>query len=211
MLSRVRARALESAFIPRRMSLREWGAMDEDEDGELVDGVLQEEEMPTYLHEVVVRWLIVLLDAWARRRRGSVVGSEAKIAVGPRRGRKPDLSIFFAPDVPSAEDAVIRVAPHTVIEVISKRPRDARGDRVEKLRDYARAGVRFYWLVDPGVRTFEVLELSRGRYVHAADASAGRVRIRGCAGLAIDLDELWGEVTRVEAGSHGKARQRRRR
>jgi Uma2 family endonuclease len=78
---------------------------------------------------------------------------------------------------------LIRVTPHTVIEVISKRPRDARRDRVEKLRDY--------WIVDPGVRTFEVLELSQKRYAHALDATSGQKRIRGYAGLVVDLDALW--------------------
>lgn len=192
------------------MTLEQWGEMEEDEEGELVDGVLEDEEVPTYMHEVVVRWIVVLLDAWARKKRGSVVGSEAKIAVGPRRGRKPDASVFLGDPMPGAEDAVIRVAPHTVVEVVSKRPRDARRDRVEKLPDYARVGVRFYWIVDPGVRTFEVLELSRGRYSHALDASSGRQRIPGCPGLVVDLDALWREVARIEERSPTAKSPRRR-
>src|SRR3712207_6122043 len=108
----MRADALDATFSARRMTLRQWGAMNEDEEGELVDGVLEKEEMPTYLHEVVVRWIIVLLNAWAQKRRGSAVGSEAKIAVGPRRGRKPDASLFLGAPMPAADDALIRVAPH---------------------------------------------------------------------------------------------------
>jgi len=34
------------------------------------------------------------LSPWARRRRGFVSGSETKLAVAPRRGRKPDLALF---------------------------------------------------------------------------------------------------------------------
>ena len=77
------------------MTLEEWAALDEDVEGELVDGMLEEEEMPTFLHELVVMWLAAALRSWARRRRGFVVGSKAKLAVGPRRGRKPDLSLFL--------------------------------------------------------------------------------------------------------------------
>lgn len=39
------------------MTLQEWGELDEDVEGELVDGALEEEEMATVLHELVVRWL----------------------------------------------------------------------------------------------------------------------------------------------------------
>ena len=39
------------------MTLEEWAAMPEDDEGELVDGVLVEEEMPDLTHETVVAWL----------------------------------------------------------------------------------------------------------------------------------------------------------
>ena len=60
------------------MSLEEWAALDDDVEGELVDGVLEEEEMPTVLHELVVAWVFATLRTWARRRRGFVFGSETK-------------------------------------------------------------------------------------------------------------------------------------
>jgi len=53
--------------------------------------------LPTFLHELVVMWMAAALRTWARRRRGFVVGSETKLAVGPRRGRNPDLALFLSP------------------------------------------------------------------------------------------------------------------
>ena len=94
------------------MTLEEWAALDEDVEGELVDGRLEEEEMPTFLHELVVTWMVAALRAWARRRRGFVVASEAKLAVGPRRGRKPDLAVFLPRALPALPDTLIRVTPH---------------------------------------------------------------------------------------------------
>src|SRR6266404_2032173 len=127
--------------LPRlkQMTLKEWGNLDEDIEGELVDGVLEEEEMATFLHEIVVMWLAQALRSWARRRHGYVAGSEAKVAVGPRRGRKPDLSVYLRGKAPALADTLVRTPPHLVVEVVSPRPRDARRDRVEKIRDYARA------------------------------------------------------------------------
>jgi Uma2 family endonuclease len=191
------------------MTLDQWAALDEDVEGELVDGLMEEEEIPSVLHEVIVLWLGALLRPWARRRRGIATGSEAKLAVGPRRGRKPDLSVFLPPSLPAASDTLVRVPAHIVIEIVSPRPRDARRDRVEKLTDYARAHVRYYWILDPQLHSLEVYELGRdGRYAVALTAIHGRVRVPGCAGLTLDLSALWDEVDAVERAAERRPRRR---
>ena len=156
------------------MTLEEWAELDDEIEGELVDGLLEEEEMPSFLHEMVVSWLIVTLHAWARRRGGRVAASEAKIAVGPRRGRKPDVSVYMRSQMPAAADRLITVAPYLVAEVTSPRPRDTRRDRIDKLRDYARAGIRYYWILDPQLRSLEVFELGRGRSLRGRAHGGGR-------------------------------------
>ena len=177
------------------MTLAEWADLDEDVEGELVDGALEEEEMPTLLHELAVAWLIRTLGVWVRRRRGYVAGSETKVAVGPRRGRKPDVVVFLHGTLPSVDEALVRTAPHLVIEVVSPRPRDTRRDRIDKLSDYARAGIRYYWILDPQLRVLEIFELAAaGCYQVALSAARGRLRIPGCPELALNLDGLWAEL-----------------
>jgi Uma2 family endonuclease len=189
------ARPAVEAKQPKPITLDEWALLDEDVEGELVDGILEEEEMPSFRHEIIVAWLIVALHGWARARGGHVASSETKIVVGPRRGRKPDVSVYVRGRIPGLEDALVRVAPYLVVEVTSPRPRDARRDRIDKLGDYARAGIRYYWIVDPQLRSLEVLELDRnGRYAVALTASGGRVRVPGCPGLVLHLDGLWAEI-----------------
>src|SRR5262245_9190913 len=65
----------------RSMTLDEWGDLGEDEPGELVDGVLEEEEMATYRHERAAAWLLARLLLWAERKRGYATGAETKVAV----------------------------------------------------------------------------------------------------------------------------------
>lgn len=193
------------------MTLEEWAELDDEVEGELVDGVLEEEEVANFLHEIVVSWLNARLEAWVRRRRGRVSGSETKMAVGARRGRKPDLSVYLPGGMPALQDTLVRVTPHMVVEVVSPRPRDMRRDRVDKLRDYARSGIPYYWIVDPQLRSLEIFERGGdGRYAVALAAARGRVRVPGCQGLALDLDALWEWVDEAER-AHGRRRRARRR
>jgi Uma2 family endonuclease len=192
------AAALEEPSL-EPMTLEAWADMDEDEPGELVDGYLVEEEVPSFLHESVVSWLIYALRGWAMPRGGWVFGSEAKFGVAKRRGRKPDVSMYLpGARLPVGRAGIARRPPSVLIEVVSPRPRDIRRDRVEKVGDYARFGVRFYWLLDPQTRVLEILELSeRGRYEIALTASEGTHDVPGCEGLTLDLDALWAEMAKL--------------
>jgi Uma2 family endonuclease len=183
------------------MTIDAWGALEEDVRGELVDGRLVEEETGSFLHELAVVWLSTCFKVWLSGRGGFVFGSDAKFAVRPTRGRKPDLSVFLAGTPKPPRHGVCRTPPDIMVEVITATPKDARRDRIEKLREYAAFGVRYYWLLDPVLQTLEILELGAdGRYVHALDASAGRLEpIPGCEGLVIDLDALWREAAELEA------------
>ncbi|MCC6874867.1 MAG: Uma2 family endonuclease [Sandaracinaceae bacterium] len=183
---------------PALLTVEEWAQLDEDVEGELVDGHLEEEEVPSYAHEIVVSWLIRYLSDWLVPRGGFVLASETKLKIGPRRGRKPDLVLFF-PDRPlPRRRASLGVAPPDVaIEVVTPTPRDGRRDRIEKRRDYAAAKVPQYWIVDPELRALEVYALQpTGRYADALSASEGAHPVPGCEGLVLDLDALWAELDR---------------
>ena len=178
------------------MSLEEWAALPEDEPGELVDGYLVEEEVPENVHELIVSWLNWLLRQWGASRGVIVLGSGAKFAVAGDRGRMPDVSVFLSDEPRPARTGVNRRPPSIAIEVVSGTPRDARRDRVEKLAEYAAFGVRWYWVVDPGLRSFQIHELdANGRYVHVVDVTDGLITtVPGCEGLQIDVGALWREV-----------------
>jgi Uma2 family endonuclease len=187
-----------SAAFPVEITLEEWAALPEDEPGELVDGALEDEEVPDATHEIVVAWLLALLRGYLLPRGGMVMGSGLKLGVLPRRGRMGDVVCYFAGRRPPKR-GLVRLPPDVVVEVVSPSPQDERRDRVQKPGDYAAFGVRWYWLVDPELRTFEVWELGAdGRYVHARAAERGTVAdVPGCEGLLVDLDALWAEVAEL--------------
>lgn len=80
----------------------------------------------------------------------------------------------------------IDVVPDWICEVLS--PSNAAQDRVKKRRLYALTGVAYYWLLDPGERTLEALELHDGAWVElgAYDDSAV-ARIPPFADIELDV------------------------
>ncbi|HEY6177505.1 MAG TPA: Uma2 family endonuclease [Kofleriaceae bacterium] len=76
---------------------------------------------------------------------------------------------------------------------------DRQLDRAEKLPIYARAQVRHAWLVDPVLRTLELLRLERGRWVlldtYREDT---RARAEPFEVFELELDVLWEGVRLTE-------------
>jgi Uma2 family endonuclease len=178
------------------MTLEDWAALPEDEPGELVDGRIEEEEVPDYVHELIIMWFGRVLGNWATSRGALVAGSGVKLAISARTGRMPDLTVYLPGAPRPPRRGVVRVPPSIALEVISPTPRDERRDRVVKLDEYAAFGVKWYWLVDPELRTFEVFRLgAAGNYEHVLGATGGVIEtVPGCDGLQIDLAGLWAEI-----------------
>jgi Uma2 family endonuclease len=190
--------------LPPEMTVEEWADMPEDDPGELVDGQLVEEEVPDDDHEAIALWIASMFLVWVLPRGGFAAASEAKFALGPKHGRKPDVSVYLPGGaVPEAQGPVY-ARPDIMVEVISRDPRDMRRDRIDKSIEYAAFGVQFYWLVDPRARMVEVYELQPGgAYLRIVAASSGTMAVPGCADLTLDLDGMWTYVGRL-APVHGK-------
>jgi Uma2 family endonuclease len=130
---------------------------------------------------------------------GRAFGSELKTLTKPRSGRKPDVSVFLGGRRPPPRRGPIREPADILIEVVSPSPKDERRDRVEKMAEYAAFGVKYYWLVDPALGSFEVFERdAAGNYAKRIGATSGRLdQIPGCSELSVDLDALWTELGRL--------------
>ncbi len=189
---------LEPSATGRSLSVQEWLDLPEDSEGELVSGHLTEEEMPDAVHELAIGWLIWLLRQWLSGD-GFVFGSDLKVLTGPEIGRKPDLTVFLPGTQPPPRRGPITHPPDILVEVITPSPRDERRDRVEKMAEYARFAVKYYWLIDPALGSFEIFELTaQGLYQKVVGVTSGVIDpVPGCTGLKIDVTALWTEVERL--------------
>jgi len=90
------------------------------------------------------------------------------------------------PELPDV--AYLTLAPDWLCEVLSPSTEDI--DRPEKVPVYAREGVSHVWLLDPVLRTLEVLRLDGGTY-RLVLTSRGDARVRAEPFDAIELELLW--------------------
>ncbi len=182
----------------RSMSVEEWVDLPEDEEGELVDGRLVEEEVPGATHELAVAWLIHIFKVWLAGK-GFVMGSELKVLTARRRGRKPDLVVFLPGTPAPPRRGPITKPPDILVEIVTPSPRDERRDRIEKMGEYSSFGVKYYWLIDPALGSFEIFELTpAGYYQKVIGVTSGSIDpVPGCAGLQVEVDALWKELERL--------------
>ena len=67
-------------------------------------------------------------------------------------------------------------------------------DRLRKMPAYARAGVKWLWIVDPGSRGLEIYELREGLWLQKATFMGGMaVRAEPFDAIELELWALWGE------------------
>ncbi|MGH2532509.1 MAG: Uma2 family endonuclease [Thermomicrobiales bacterium] len=165
------------------------------EDGnryELIGGVIVVSPAPTWLHQIVLKDLVQVLDSFVKPSRvGWVASAPLDVHLGPHDIIQPDI-IYI-----SRERASIVIsngthgAPDLVVEILS--PSTRHRDLGEKLALYARAGVREYWLADPPVRQFFPFALTPdGFQPIPLDGSIFRSRV--LPGLEFDVDALFAGV-----------------
>jgi len=105
----------------------------------------------------------------------------------------PDVAGWRRERLPALpKEAYFSLPPDWLCEVLS--PSTASLDRAKKLRSYARHGVAYAWLVDPGPRTLEVLRLDGGRWTILATHEGDEVvRAEPFAEIELELTVLWGD------------------
>lgn len=107
----------------------------------------------------------------------------------------PDLAGWRHTTLAELPDAAyIEIRPDWVCEVLS--PSTEKSDRAIKLPIYAREGVGHAWLVNPTLRTLEVLRLERGRWLNLGTyRDNDAVRAEPFDAIVLELASLWAGVS----------------
>ncbi len=121
--------------------------------------------------------------------------TEQLVAFSPSQILRPDVAGWLRDrlsEPPEDDDAVVRVRPDWVCEIIS--PRKAAHDRILKKRVYHQHQVPHYWLVDPRDESLTVLQWTAKGYLEILVAERGeRVRAEPFPTLDLQVGVLFGD------------------
>ena len=137
---------------------------------EFSHGSVEVQDMPTQRHQLLVAYLFRhLADFAAAHGLGVVLFAGIRVRLWPGKFREPDVAFMLAGHDGRRGEQYWEGAD-LVMEVVSD---DRDRDFLTKRREYARAGIPEYWIVDPHEAQVIVLRLADGAYVVHGDFGPG--------------------------------------
>jgi Uma2 family endonuclease len=145
---------------------------------------------PTDRHQQVVGKVYRLFSDFVEGRHlGIVRVAPLPVRLGPGHIREPDVLLVVNEHADRIRDQYWG-PPDLAVEVVS--PSTRKADCEEKLREYARAGILEYWLLDPETETIRVYVLHKRAYRLWAEASRrGTVISQLLTGFELHIDEVF--------------------
>ena len=159
---------------------------------ELVDGRLEILPMPTWVHQLIVDFLMTSIKELLKSREigGIALFAPLPTKLFPGTIREPDVLYVAARNLPSPGEkypSKIDLAMEVVSEGAEARKRDYEDKRI----DYAKAGVSEYWIIDPEQSLLTVLTLAGSEYTVAQECLPGDIaRSLLLDGLTIALNDI---------------------
>jgi Uma2 family endonuclease len=169
----------------------EYLALDTNRMIELSNGYLEFLPMPTFLHQLIVRQLVKVLDAFVEAGvLGWVLTAPLPVRLWSGKLCEPDI-VFLRP----RRIRNPKRPPHgadLVMEVVSKGAENRKRDLVTKRSEYARALIDEYWIVDPEKEFITVLRRAGKKYrVHGEFGPGSSATSSLLAGFQLDVADVF--------------------
>ncbi len=155
---------------------------------EYTDGRIEVLEMPTISHQRILLHLILLFNQFVDRNQlGEILTAGLRVKLDARKFREPDI-VFLQKGHQAGVDNRYWTGADLVLEIVSDDAGSRKRDLVEKRRDYAAAGIREYWIVDPTEKRITVLALEGDAYTPVGEFAPGDQAIsRLLDGFSLDV------------------------
>jgi Uma2 family endonuclease len=136
----------------RRQEFREW--VDDSVKAEFINGEVMLHSPVKRRHLIASSLLHRVLSIFVDLQKLGATAHEKAMISLTRNDYEPDICFWSnEKSVQFSDDTMLHPAPDFVVEVLSKRT--SKVDRTIKFQDYARHGIREYWIVDPNKQTVE--------------------------------------------------------
>lgn len=164
--------------------------LDEDTHAEWVAGEVLLMSPVSFEHQDIARFLLRMLSEFVDTKGGGVVCYAPFQMRLANSSRSPDILFVSNANLVRLKETYLDGAADLVVEVIS--PESRARDRGEKFYEYEEAGVREYWLIDPGRKQAEFYQMAEdGVYRTVLMASQGVYYSKVLEGLWLLVEWLW--------------------
>jgi Uma2 family endonuclease len=161
---------------------------------EYSQGFIEVLPVPTTSHHLVVRFLFRLLESFVLAGdQGLVLFAGIRVRLWTGEFREPDI-VFMRKEHEDRIGNEFWEGADLVMEVVSGGKKDRERDLVDKRKEYARARIPEYWIVDPKKETITVLRLAGKRYAVHGEFNKGAVAT-SCLlpGFTVDVTETFAQ------------------
>jgi Uma2 family endonuclease len=158
---------------------------------EWVDGKVIPMSPTSRRHQLISLFLSTILNVYTSTHAlGQVMTAPFQMRLRAlNRGREPDILFVAAANLDRITEQYVDGPADLAIEIIS--PESVERDRHEKFQEYAAAGVREYWLIDPQTETAEFYLLVDGAYQPVRVSEEGEFSSIVLPGLRLPVRWLW--------------------
>ena len=178
--------------LAKRWTYEEYYKLEDDQRYEIINGKLIMVPAPGTWHQDWLGDLYSLVRSFVNTNRlGRLFFAPVDVVLDHENTVQPDLVFVAAKNLGIIQPRAIFGTPDLLVEVVS--PSSRRRDRHEKMKLYARFGVKEYWIGDADDRSLEILTLERGRYkLRCSAEEKGKLSSLVVTGLKFDLAEIQG-------------------
>lgn len=163
----------------------------EDDNIELVNGVMVEQMSAQFEHETLHAWLFWILYGYVSKKGlGLVRGSHTAVEINKYGGRLPDLLFVRKGNEGIIQPKAIYGAPDLIIEIVS--PNDRPSDIIAPETDYRSIGVPEIWFLDAPRKRARVLRKQTADYQEEV-LTAGTLRSEVVPGFELQAEWLFQE------------------
>jgi Uma2 family endonuclease len=147
---------------------------------------------PDTWHQDWLNKLNILITLYVSKKHlGRLFIAPVDVVLDQENTVQPDLVFVAASNLGIIQRRAIFGTPDLLVEFVS--PSSVRRDRYEKMKLYARFGVKEYWIGDAANHSLEILTLVKGRYeLRCSAEEKGKLSSLVLTGLRFDLAEVQG-------------------
>lgn len=157
---------------------------------DLIDGVIYMASPDNTDANELFMWLGGLIDLFAEAiEAGKVYGSRVALRLDDRNGPEPDIAFVRKKRLHLVKRGFIAGAADLAMEIVS--PESIERDYKKKRRQYERAGVLEYWIVDEIEEKVTLLRLGPGGKYREVRPHKGELHSRALPGFWIRPEWLW--------------------